>query len=70
MFKYDPDQFEIVTKGAGKFLAGHPFGKTFIDKHREQGGTGHLSENMLGLALIDSNGIARSPYGRILIRRK
>lgn len=68
--KYNPDQYEILNLGIGTFMAGHPLGKPFVDLYKQQGGTGHISSEMFGLALIDTNGRAKVPYGRVLIRKR
>lgn len=68
--KYSPDQFEILGLSIGTLFDGNPLGKEFMDAYRAQGGTGHYSENMIGLALIDLTGKAKVPYGRVLIRNK
>ena len=70
MDKYSPDQFEILGLSIGTLFDGNPLGKEFMDAYRAQGGTGHYSENMIGLALIDLTGKAKVPYGRVLIRNK
>lgn len=68
--KYSPDQFEILGLSIGTLFDGKPLGKEFMEVYRAQGGTGHYSENMIGLALIDLAGKAKVPYGRVLIRNK
>lgn len=68
--KYSPDQFEILGLTIGTLFDGKPLGKEFMEAYRAQGGTGHYSENMIGLALIDLAGKAKVPYGRLLIRNK
>ena len=70
MDKYCPDQFEIIGLSIGTLFDGNELGAEFMKAYREQGGTGHYSEKMIGLALIDTDGKAKVPYGRILIRRK
>ena len=68
--KHCPNQFEILGLSIGTLFDGKELGKNFIDIYRQQGGTGHYSEKMIGLALFDLDGKAKVPYGRILIRRK
>lgn len=68
--KYSPDQFEILGLTIGTLFDGKPLGKEFLEAYRAQGGTGHYSENMIGLALIDLAGKAKVPYGRLLIRNR
>ena len=68
--KYSPDQFEIIGMGIGTLFDGNPLGRKFMAAYRAQGGTGHYSEKMIGLALFDLDGRARVPYGRILVRNR
>ena len=70
MDKYCPEQFEILGLSIGSLFDGNPLGTKFMELYRSQGGTGHYSENMIGLGLIDIDGKAKVPYGRILIRNK
>lgn len=70
MDKYCPEQFEILGLSIGSLFDGNALGKKFMELYRSQGGTGHYSENMIGLGLIDIDGKAKVPYGRILIRNK
>ena len=70
MDRYSPDQFDILGLSIGTLFDGKPLGKEFMEAYRAQGGTGHYSENMIGLALIDLAGKAKVPYGRVLIRNK
>ena len=68
--KHCPEQFEIIGLSIGTLFDGNELGAEFMKVYREQGGTGHYSEKMIGLALIDTDGKAKVPYGRILIKRK
>ncbi len=70
--KYNPDQFEIIGMSATQETMEQPvmFGEEFIKIYRKQGGTGHFSPNMYGVCYFDSDGKAKVPYGRILIRNK
>ncbi len=68
--KYCPEQFEIVGLGIGSLFDGKPLGQDFMDLYKSQGGTGHYTKDMIGIALIDSTGKAKVPYGRLLIRKK
>ncbi len=70
MDKYCPEQFEILGLSIGSLFDGNALGTKFMELYRSQGGTGHYSENMIGLGLIDIDGKAKVPYGRILIRNK
>lgn len=70
--KYCPEQFEIFGMSASADTMDKPvqLGEEFIRIYRSQGGTGHVSANMYGVCYYDTNGKARVPYGRILIRRR
>ena len=70
--KYCPEQFEILGMTASADTMDDPvqLGESFMKEYRAQGGTGHFSANMYGVCYYDSRGIARVPYGRILIRKK
>ena len=68
--KYCPEQFEIVGLGIGSLFDGKPLGQDFMNLYKSQGGTGHYTKDMIGIALIDSTGKAKVPYGRLLIRKK
>ena len=70
MDNYNPEQFEIIGLGIGTLFDGNPLGQEFMTAYRAQGGTGHYSVNMIGLALFDLDGRAKVPYGRILIKNK
>lgn len=70
MDKYCPEQFDILGLSIGSLFDGNALGANFMELYRSQGGTGHYSENMIGLGLIDIDGKAKVPYGRILIRNK
>lgn len=70
MDKYCPEQFDILGLSIGSLFDGNALGTNFMELYRSQGGTGHYSENMIGLGLIDIDGKAKVPYGRILIRNK
>lgn len=67
------DQFEIFGWGDGKLGASigvKPLGD-WVRVLKEQGGTGHYSENMTCLAYYDNKtGEAKRPYARLLIKRK
>lgn len=69
--KYNPDQFEIIGLTSSKYTMPIPvvFGKQFIKDYREQGGTGHFSENMYGVGYYNKEGKAKIGYSRILIKR-
>ena len=67
---YNPTQFDILGLTIGSLFDGKPLGEAFMSAYRSNGGTGHYTANMIGLALIPPNGKAKVPYGRILIRHK
>ena len=70
--KYNPDQFEIIGLTANAETMDIPvqLGSAFMKDYREQGGTGHFSDNMYGVCYYDQEGKAKVPYGRIIIRKK
>lgn len=70
--KYNPDQFEIIGLTANSETMDIPvqLGSAFMKDYREQGGTGHFSDNMYGVCYYDQEGNAKVPYGRIIIRKK
>ena len=70
--KYNPDQFEIIGLTANSETMDTPvqLGSAFMKDYREQGGTGHFSDNMYGVCYYDQEGNAKVPYGRIIIRKK
>ena len=69
--KYNPNQFEIIGLTANSETMDTPvqLGSTFMKDYREQGGTGHFSDNMYGVCYYDQEGNAKVPYGRIIIRK-
>ena len=70
--KYNPDQFQIIGLTANSETMDIPvqLGSAFMKDYREQGGTGHFSDNMYGVCYYDQEGNAKVPYGRIIIRKK
>ena len=71
--KYCPTQFEIVGTDSPYYielLGIKRMGEEWIQAYRQHGGTGHLTSNMHSLCLYDKNGVPKSVYKRILIRRK
>lgn len=71
--KYNPNQFEIIGTDSPYYieeLGIKCMGEKWIRDYRASGGTGHLTANMHSLCLYDNNGIPKSVYKRILIRRK
>lgn len=69
--KYCPDQFEIIgTADSKDNLPGmNQLGKEFIKGYRSQGGTGHYSENMFGVSLIQ-DGKYKIVFKRLFIKRR
>lgn len=66
---YNPEQFEIVGYGRGDFLPEIDYiPKDFLDEYRKQGGRGHVTTGMKSLCFYDSEGKARFPYSRIIIK--
>lgn len=71
--KYNPDQFEIIGQGQGylyKSINGEGLSKKFVDDYYASGGKGSIREGHPVLGYYDSDGIAKIPYMRILIRKK
>ena len=69
--KYNPEQFEIVgASNLPETLDGiKPLGKEWIQKYRQQGGTGHYTANMKSLA-FSGNGKNKIIFSRLIIRKK
>jgi len=69
--KYCPEQFEIIgTADSKDNLPGmNKLGKDFINGYRSQGGTGHYSENMWGVSLIQ-DGKYKIVFKRLFIKRR
>jgi len=69
--KYCPEQFEIIGIGISKDTLSdmNMLGSEFVENYKKQGGTGHYSANMWGLALIE-DGKCSIPYGRLIIKGK
>lgn len=70
--KYNPEQFEILGCPHANVLPEDFSGmsKKFVKLYYEQGNTGSYTIGHRLLSLIDSNGKAKVPYARILIRRR
>ena len=68
--KYNPKQFEIIGLTSSKHTMPAPLmiGKQFIKDYKEQGGTGHFSENAYIVGYYNKEGKAKIPYSRILIK--
>ncbi len=73
MDKYNPDQFEILgyereDENIQVGIANMP--EEFLADYRRQGGTGHYTKGMKMLCYYNSEGKAKIPFSRILIRNK
>ena len=73
MDKYNPDQFEILgyereDENIQVGIANMP--EEFLNDYRKQGGTGHYTKGMKMLCYYNSEGKAKIPFSRILIRNK
>ena len=67
-----PDQFEIVGYNLNECveeLGIKPVGEEWVNLYRSQGGTANITANTHYLVYI-KDGVAVSPYRRILIRRR
>lgn len=70
--RHNPDQFELVGYNLNEYveeLGIQPVGEDWVKLYREQGGTANITANTHYLVYI-KDGIAVSPYRRVLIRRK
>ena len=70
---YNPDQFEILgyereDENIKVGIATMP--EEFLAVYRKQGGTGHYTKGMRMLCYYDSEGTAKIPFSRILIRNR
>lgn len=73
MDKYNPDQFEILgyereDENIQVGIVNMP--EEFLNDYRKQGGTGHYTKGMKMLCYYNSDGKAKIPFSRILIRNK
>ena len=69
---YCTEQFEIIglpNKDNAEEMGVKPVGKEWCDIYFGAGGTGHMSPGMRNPVLL-INGVAKSPYNRIIIQRK
>ncbi len=70
--KYNPDQFEIVGNSDDGAMMGEigvrTLGRDFISAYRARGGTGHYSQGMRMLGLLEPQ--PRVIFKRILIRKR
>ena len=73
MDKYNPEQFEILgyereDENIQVGISNMP--EEFLNDYRKQGGTGHYTKGMKMLCYYNSEGKAKIPFSRILIRNK
>lgn len=73
MDKHNPDQFEILgyereDENIQVGISNMP--EEFLNDYRKQGGTGHYTKGMKMLCYYNSEGKAKIPFSRILIRNK
>ena len=74
--KYNPDQFEILgcANYTGPYGSDHlgvgRIGKEWMAKYREAGGRGRYAESMTNLVYYSTDGVAKYPFSRILIRHR
>jgi len=70
---YNPEQFEILgyereDENIKVGIATMP--EEFLATYRKQGGTGHYTKGMRMLCYYDSDGKAKIPFSRILVRNR
>lgn len=70
---YNPEQFEILgyereDENIKVGIATMP--EEFLANYRKQGGTGHYTKGMRMLCYYDSDGKAKIPFSRILVRNR
>ena len=72
MDKYNPEQFEIIgCMNIPDTLPGMgPIGIDWVERYRSQGGTGHVSANMMSLVFYTKDGTAKRSFDRIIIRNR
>lgn len=73
MNKYNPDQFEILgyeREDENIQVGIENMPESFLKAYREQGGTGHYTKGMKMLCYFNSEGKAKIPFSRILIKNK
>lgn len=72
MFRYCPEQFEIVgMSNVGDLLPDvNTIGAEWVALYRSQGGRGHISPGMRSLIRTDENGNAILYYRRLVIKHK
>lgn len=71
--KFNPEQFTIhgiSTNYYVDILGIQEIGQEWIDKYKEQGGTGHFTAKMHNLVLMFEDGAVESRYTRIFISNK
>ena len=69
---YNPDEFEIIgcTKIKRNELGIKRLGETWLNAYFKNGGTGHYTANMNVPVYFDRYGVPKSPFSKIIIRRK
>lgn len=70
---YNPDQFEILgyeREDENIHVGIEKMPEAFLATYRKQGGTGHYTKGMKMLCFYDTDGKAKIPFSRILIRNK
>lgn len=70
---YNPDQFDILgyeREDENIQVGISTMPEEFLATYRKQGGTGHYTKGMRMLCYYDSEGRAKIPFSRILIRNK
>lgn len=70
---YNPDQFEIIgyeREDENIQVGIKRMPEEFLDTYRKQGGTGHYTKGMKMLCYYDTDGKAKIPFSRILVRNK
>lgn len=73
MSVYCPEQFEILgyeREDENIKVGITTMPETFLEDYRNQGGKGHYTKGMKMLCYYDSEGKAKIPFSRILIRKK
>lgn len=70
---YNPDQFDILgyeREDENIHVGIEKMPEAFLATYRKQGGTGHYTKGMKMLCFYDTDGKAKIPFSRILIRNK
>ena len=69
---YNPNEFEIIgcTKINRNELGIKHLGETWLNAYFRNGGTGHYTANMNVPVYFDRYGVPKSPFSKIIIRKK